>query len=115
MRMKSFIVVGLIVVGLTLLLSLAGCGRASKEESIFRVQQLSDFKEIIQTMELSGPLYTSVTLDHASPEFHRPAQAENTMYSTKIILYKTKTDGFRVAILCSERPPRLNGLSEEFK
>lgn len=109
--MKSRI--GVIVLLFFLCVSFVGCANSSNEEAVAAVQKFSDFQEIVQTLTIGGSGFLPIEVHAASPLLtdgpsHFPS-------ADHVIIYKTKTGGFRIIIMSRDRPPILTGWSKEFK
>jgi hypothetical protein len=102
------------VVLLLCFLFIMGCGGSSMPEDVYNLQQLPDFKEVIQSMEISGAWYTGVTVDKATPAIEATGKPMK-IYSGHMYIYRTKSDTFRIATIFNSRPPIITGLSKEFK
>lgn len=100
----------ILVLSCYLIFAISGCGRSSQAEAINIVQKLGDFKEIVQILTVSGPLFSvNVTVDESSLKQEKLSD----MVCRHVIVYRTKNQKIRVATVDNARPPEITGLSEE--
>ena len=101
--------------GFALMLSLAmlaGCGGfSSTDEATAAVQRFQDCKEVVQVISVSGPFYSrNITVDTSIPALTGKEGA-----FSHVVVYRTKSNGLKIATLDGQRPPQTIMLSQEFK
>lgn len=108
--MKSKFSVILMILMLCFFFSV-GCGSSEPEEISVIQQELPDFKEVVQRIKLNGVF--DPRIEEANPEIEKRSNLDN-IFICRIIIYRTKSGGLRIATMNKSRPPIITGLSREF-
>jgi hypothetical protein len=110
--------VGIMVLTLCLLFGVIGCDtNSSMVEANTIVEKLPDCKEVVQSISFLEAKFmdTAIIEKYSVVPNLEIDNGTKEQYLKHVILYRTKSGGFRIALVGNFRPPVIIGLSQEFK
>ena len=105
---------------LILVLFVTGCSNhqdSSLEEAQASIQRLEDFGELVEILNIRSGITVGLNPDDPYLLGSYPA-LEGSASDSRVVwvaVYKTKDESFKIVTLDDTRPPKVSGISKEFK